>query len=76
MEAAVSYPPLNPVQLHLLKMFSFTKSEESLNELKSVLLDFYHKKLDEETDRLWEEGKLNDHVIDEMLNCHQRTPYK
>ncbi|MDR0798247.1 MAG: hypothetical protein LBN18_00585 [Dysgonamonadaceae bacterium] len=47
-----------------------------MNELKSVLLDFYHKKLDEETDRLWEEGKLNDHVIDEMLNCHQRTPYK
>ena len=76
MESTVSYPPLNPIQLHLLKMFSYTKSEESLKELQSALFDFYRKKLDEETDRLWAEGKLNDDVIEEMLNIHQRTPYR
>lgn len=58
--------PLNPVQLHLLKMFSITKSEEDLAELKEVLLDFYQKKLDEETDRLWAEGKINDDKIEEI----------
>ena len=76
MESVVSYPPLNATQLHLLKMFSYTKSEAGLQELQSALFDFYRKKLDEETDRLWREGKLSDNVIEEMLNIHQRTPYK
>ena len=76
METAVSYSPLNATQLHLLKLFSYTKSEDSLKELQSVLFNYYRKKLDEETDRLWAEGKLNDNVIEEMLNIHQRTPYK
>jgi len=76
MEAAISHAPFNPVQLHLLKMFSHTQSEDSLKEIKSVLFNYYCKKLDEETDRLWAEGKLNDKVIEEMLNVHQRTPYK
>ena len=76
METVASYSPLNAIQLHLLKIFSYTKNEESLKELQSVLFDFYRKKLDEETDRLWAEGKLNDNVIEEMLNIHQRTPYK
>jgi hypothetical protein len=35
--------PLNPVQLHILKTFSITKSEENLAELKELLLDFYQK---------------------------------
>ena len=76
MEAIVTNPPLNATQLHLLKMFVHTKSEESLKELKSVLFNYYCKKLDEETDSLWAEGKLNDKVIEEMLNIHERTPYK
>jgi hypothetical protein len=33
MEAAVVDTPLNSVQLHLLKMFSFAKSDEGLKEL-------------------------------------------
>jgi hypothetical protein len=75
MEATLSYSPLNATQLHLLKIFSYTKKEEDLQELKVVLLDFYQKKLDEETDRLWDEGKINDEKIEEMLNTHYRTPY-
>ncbi|MDR2621937.1 MAG: hypothetical protein LBC48_05065 [Dysgonamonadaceae bacterium] len=75
MEATLSYPPLNATQLHLLKMFSYTKNEDDLQELKTVLLDFYHKKLDEETDQLWTEGKINDAKIEEMLQSHYRTPY-
>jgi len=37
-------PPLNSVQLHLLKVFSFAKSDEELKELQSVLFDYYRKK--------------------------------
>ncbi|MDR1720143.1 MAG: hypothetical protein LBR67_08535 [Dysgonamonadaceae bacterium] len=69
-------PAFNPVQLHLIEMFSYIKTEEAMNELQEVLLDFYKKKLNEETNRLWAEGVINDDKIEEMLNTHIRTPYK
>ena len=36
-----------PAQLHLLKMFSFMKSDEQLDEMKQVLCDYYFKKVEE-----------------------------
>ncbi|MDR2466180.1 MAG: hypothetical protein LBD35_02200 [Prevotellaceae bacterium] len=45
-------------------------------ELQEVLLDFYQRKIDRETDRLWTEGIVNEEKIEEMLNSHNRTPYK
>ena len=35
---------INPVQLHLLEMFSFCGSEQTVSEMKDVLADFYAKK--------------------------------
>ena len=63
---------LNSAQLYFLRMLSFVKTEETLNELIAVVRDFYIKKLQEEADRLWDEGKIGDH----LLNEHLRTPYK
>jgi hypothetical protein len=34
----------NPIQQHLLRMFSFNRSEESLQEMMSALTEFYAKK--------------------------------
>jgi len=65
----------NPIQLHLLEMFNYCKSEESISELKNVLADFYAKQVQEEADRLWKEGSLNGEAIDKILNEHWRTPY-
>ena len=77
MEAAVVNTPFNDAQLLLLQTFSHIKSEESLNELKAVLLNFYKNKLDEETDKWWEENDMNPEKFDEMCsNLHYRTPYK
>jgi len=77
MEATVAHQPLNATQLHLLKLFSYKKTEESLQELKSVLLDFYQKKLDEETERWWQENNMTVEKFEEMFsNAHYRTPYK
>jgi hypothetical protein len=67
---------LNPIQLHLLKMFAFNRQNLSLEELKSVLLEFYQKKVDEEADKIWDEKNLNDEKLEELLNFHKRTPYK
>jgi len=45
MGATMSHSPFNAAQLYLLQTFAHIKSEETLDELKSVLLDFYQKKI-------------------------------
>ena len=67
---------INPVQLHLLEMVKYCKSEQTVSEMKDVLADFYAKKVQKEADRLWDEGKLNGEAIEQILQEHWRTPYK
>lgn len=64
------------MQQHLLMMFSYDKNEEHLKEMKDVLSKHFAKKVDEEMDALWEEGKINADVIEEWSKEHMRTPYK
>jgi len=74
MESTIVNTPLNDAQILLLQTFSHIKSEESLNELKSVLFDFYKKKLDEETDKWWKENNMTTEKFDKMCrNIHYRT---
>ena len=60
MEATV----LNPTQMHLLKMFSFNKSEDFAREIQDVLTRHFQAQLDAETDCLWDEGVLNQEKLD------------
>ena len=57
---------LNPTQLHLLKLFSFNNSEEYAREIQEVLAKHFQERLDAETDRLWDEGILNQKRLDEI----------
>ena len=45
--------------MHLLKLFSFNKSEDFAKDIQQVLTRYFQEKLDAETDRLWDEGNLN-----------------
>ena len=67
---------LNPVQLHLLRMFSYNRDEESLDELKEALFNYYCLKLNEEGKRIWKEKNMSNEMMRELLNTHLRTPYK
>ena len=62
MEATI----LNPTQMHLLKLFSFDKSEDFAKEIQQVLTRYFQEKLDVETDRLWDKGILNQERLDEI----------
>ena len=64
----------NPIQLHILEMFNYCKTEESMEELKNVLSDFYAQKVQEEADRLWSSGELNNDAIERILNEHWTMP--
>lgn len=62
MEATV----FNPIQMHLLKMFSYDKSPEGLEELKDVLYRYYSKRMNEKLDDLWDKGILDQEKLDEI----------
>ena len=68
--------PLNPVQIHLLQMFNYSKSEESLNELKNVLSQYYQNKLKKLTDEYWKTHNLTDEMMDEFAYGHDRISKK
>jgi hypothetical protein len=77
MEAQVTNPPLNSVQLFVLKTFATAKSEQERDELTSLYLDYIQRKMDEETDKWWKDNNMTQEKFEEMfMNLHHRTPYK
>ncbi len=51
------------------------KSEEDLRELQQAISNFFAERADSEMERLWEEGVINEEVIEGWKNEHMRTPY-
>ncbi len=66
---------LNNAQLHLVKLFSFIRTQSAFNELQSVLVQHYAKEIDRQMEDLWNSGKMNAAKMDELRNAHLRTPY-
>lgn len=57
---------LTPTQMHLLKLFAHNNSEEFAREIQMVLTRYFQAKLDEESDRLWDAGILDQAKLDEI----------
>lgn len=57
-------------------MFAYDSSEEHLLEIKKVLTEYLARRVDQEMDQLWNEGKNNDEIIESWGKEHMRTPYK
>lgn len=57
----------NPAQLHILKMFSYAKTEESLDDLKKALSAYYAKLIDKDMEQLWESGLWDDEKNEGIL---------
>ena len=64
---------LNPVQVHLLRMFQVDDSQKGLDELKELLFSYYSKKMDVALDELWDSGVLDQKRLDEIneMDLHQ-----
>jgi hypothetical protein len=50
---------LNPVQLHLLELFSGEMTEQELLDIKRLLVEYYSRKVDEELDEIWEKRQYD-----------------
>lgn len=57
---------LNPTQKHLLSLFAHNSSEDYAREVQKVLTMHFQSLLDEEADRLWDEGILDQQRLDEL----------
>lgn len=57
---------LTPTQKHLLKLFSFNNSESYALEIQKVLTKYFQSELDAESERLWENGTLNQSRLNEL----------
>ena len=69
MEAVLRQSPVfNPMQIHLLQMFSLDKEEKGLIELKDVLYNYYSKKMDNRLNELWDNGTLDQARLDDINN--------
>ena len=72
MEAVLAHLPINETQRMLLRTFSRINSEEERDDIQSLLLDYYRKRVDAHANSV----SFSNEEIDEILNSHARTPYK
>ena len=63
----------NSAQLYLLGVFSHIKSDEEFNDIKQLISDYYAKRLDQMTKKMWESGELDQKRLDEIneMDLHQ-----
>lgn len=57
---------LTPTQQELLRMFSYDHSDSFAKEIKSIISAYYLKKIDDEMDRLWDMGILNEEKLKQL----------
>ncbi len=65
--SALKYP-LNNVQMELMKLFSTDLSEKELEELKTLLSQFYADKAIKTADEFWDQKGLTNEDMDKWLN--------
>ena len=64
--------PLNDSQILLLQTFAQIKSEQEKDDIQTLLLNYYRKRVDEQANQF----HFSNEKIEEILNSHYRTPYK
>jgi len=67
METIQDRTVLNQAQLEFLQLLGHIKTKEELDELRQVVCDFYARKIDEGMDKLWQEGKWSQEIMDNIL---------
>ena len=66
---------LNAAQMDFLRLLGHFTTEEQVEELRQVVCNYYASKIDEDIDKLWDEGKWDNEKNEAILKEHHRTPY-
>ena len=73
---AIMEAPFSATQIELLNAMAWLKTDEELFALRHAISEFFADRADQEIDRLWNEGILNDEIVEGWKNEHMRTPYR
>lgn len=68
--------PFTPFQIEMLELVSRVSSEVEMQDIRRMLGQYFAKRAEDAIDRLWDEGVLNDNVMEEWKSEHLRTPYR
>ena len=68
--------PFTPFQMQMLKLTERIKSQEEMDDIRQLVSKYFADKAQQEVDRLWELGVINDEVIESWKHEHMRTPYR
>ena len=74
--ATIQTKPFSPFQIEMLELVSRVSSEVEMQDIRRMLGQYFAKRAEDAIDRLWDEGVLNDNVMEEWKSEHMRTPYK
>ena len=74
--ATLQATPFTPFQIEMLELVSKVNSEREMSDIRRMLGQYFAKRAEDAIDRLWDEGVLNNDVIEGWKNEHMRTPYK
>lgn len=66
----------NEAQLEMLDIMAGIDSPEELDALRHVVSEFFARRADEEMEKLWQNGELNEAKVESFRHLHERTPYK
>jgi hypothetical protein len=76
MNNLVTKPSLNPSQLYLLQLFAENETEADFEELQSVLLDYYQRKMNKAADAFWDSQHLDNAQMEKLMYGHLRASAK
>ena len=77
MEAStLQFKPFTPFQIEMLELIAKVNTEREMSDIRRLLGQYFAKRAEDALDRLWDEGVLNEGVMEEWKNEHMRTPYK
>lgn len=65
--------PLSNLQIQLLKSFHFEVPDNQLEEIKSLLSNYFASKATSEMDKLWEENHWNQETMENWADEHLRS---
>ena len=66
----------NAAQLQILDLMAYVESEDTLNEIKDMMSNYFAQHAEKEIDKLWDSGQINNTVIEGWKHEHLRTSYK
>ena len=60
----------NAAQLQILDLMSYVESEDTLNEIRDMLSNYFAQKAEKAIDKLWDSGQINDSTIEGWKKEH------